>query len=95
MLITWSTFINQYLHTSSIRHRTSAYYKCRRDSGDGSKGYFPFCQERIEALDYGTEDHASYAREDLNHVVWDVVEVHLAGLGDEVVEDLVYAEVED
>lgn len=43
---------------------------------------------------YWTEDYAGDAGEDLDHVVWDVVEVHLAGLGDEVVEDLVYAEVE-
>ena len=86
--------VDELLDAGGEGHACGAEEECGGDAGDRAEGEAVACEEGVEVLDDGSEQDTAYAGEDLDHVVRDAVEVHLAGLGDEVVEHLEDADVE-
>ena len=84
------------LHAGGICYRGGCEDEGNSNASNGAEGDLAAAEEREEkVLDDGAEDYAGDRVKGLDRVVGYAAELHLAGLRDDVVHDLVVAEVED
>jgi len=94
-IVARSCIVDQALQTRGVGHSSASDQESGRDAGDGTELDPVLSEEVVQGLNDGAKDDTGDASHGLDHVVWDAVQVHLAGLGDEVVVHLGDGEVEE
>lgn len=88
VVITWASFVNVMLQDRSINHGSSTKHETPEDLGDGSER----SESSNEWVDKSFTDWNEHNNGDgintLQDIVWQAVQLHLTGLGNEIVQHL-------